>query len=140
MTMGDVETLGVDLRTRSRSWEHRASDKKKVQSEVLDDKKLLHAGMMPARTWRVHAVEMAPSERLKLRRQMAAAAGKKSTTLLSLFMETYGFEVDEELSTLVTQYWAAEVWTGKWSHELDEADSRGSNMETGDRTRRSSDV
>ena len=39
-------------------------------------KKLLRAGMMPARTWRVHAVGMAPTERLKLRRQMAAAAGK----------------------------------------------------------------
>ena len=39
--------------------------------------KLLRAGMMPARTWRAHAVGMSSSERLKLRRQMAAAAGKK---------------------------------------------------------------
>ena len=28
---------------------------------------------------------------------MAAAAGKKSRTSLSLFMETYGLEVDDEL-------------------------------------------
>ena len=67
-------------------------------------KKLLRAGMVPARTWRVHAKEMAPTERLKLRRQMAALAGKKkSTTLLSLFMEAYGIEEEEELSTLATQ-------------------------------------
>ena len=66
---------------------------------------------MPARTWGVHAVGMAPTERLKLRRQMAAAAGKKSTTSLSLFMEAYGLEVEEELSTMAVQYWAEGVWT-----------------------------
>ena len=51
------------------------------------------------------------------------------------FMEAYGLEVEVELSTMATQYWAEGVWTGKWSHEqkrsLDEADSRGSNVETG---------
>ena len=58
-------------------------------------------------------MRMAPTERLKLRRQMAAAAVEKSTTSLSLFMEAYGLEVEEELSTLATQYWAEGVWTGK---------------------------
>ena len=77
-------------------------------------KKLLRAGVVPARTWRVHAVGMAPTERFKLRRQMAAAAGKKSTTSLSLFMEAFGLEVEEDLSTLATQYWAEGVWIGKW--------------------------
>ena len=52
---------------------------------------------------------------------MAAAAGKKSTTSLSLFMEAYGLEVEEELSTMATQFWAEGVWTGKWSHEQKEA-------------------
>ena len=52
---------------------------------------------------------------------MAAAAGKKSTTSLSLFMEAYGLEVEEDLSTVAIQYWAEGVWTGKWSHELKEA-------------------
>ena len=37
--------------------------------------------MMPARTWGAHAVGMSLTERLKLRRQMAAAAGKKRTQL-----------------------------------------------------------
>ena len=35
---------------------------------------------------------------------MAAAAGKKSSTSLSLFLEAYCSEVVEELSTLATQY------------------------------------
>ena len=64
---------------------------------------------------------MSPTERFKLRREMTAAAGKKSTTSLSLFMETYGPEVEEELSTMATQYWAEGVWIGKWSHEQGEA-------------------
>ena len=65
---------------------------------------LLRAGMMPARTWGAHAVGMSFTGRLKLRRQMAAATGKKSTTSLSLFMETHGLEVEEELSTMAIQY------------------------------------
>ena len=44
-------------------------------------KKLLRAGTMPARTWGVHAVGMSPTERLKLRRQMAAAGFLSTTSL-----------------------------------------------------------
>ena len=51
--------------------------------------------------------------RLKLRRQMAAAAGKKSTISFSLFMEAYRFEVEEELSTVAFQHWTEAAWTGK---------------------------
>ena len=61
----------------------------------------------------LHAVstaQMDPTEKLalqlKLRRQIAAAAGRKSTTSLPLFMEAFALEVEEELSTLATQYWA----------------------------------
>ena len=57
----------------------------------------------------------------KLKRQMAAAVGKKSTTSLYPFMEAYGLEVEEELSTLATQYWAEGAWRGKWHHEQKEA-------------------
>ena len=63
---------------------------------------------------------------------MAAAAGKRSTTSLSLFMEVYDLLVEDEICTMATQFWAEGVWTGKWSHEQKEAwieaDSRGSNM------------
>ena len=51
----------------------------------------------------------------------AAAAGKKSTTSLSLFMEAHGHEVEEELSTMAAQCWAEGAWTGKWSDEQKEA-------------------
>ena len=36
-------------------------------------------------------------------------------------MEAFGLEVEEALSSMATQYWAEGVWTGKWSHELEEA-------------------
>ena len=75
---------------------------------------------------------------------MAAAAGKKSTASLSLFMETFGLEVEEELSTLATQYRAEGVWKGKWHHEQREAwmrqKTRSALMEAGKRTCRSSGV
>ena len=107
VTMADgVETLGVDFRTRVKRlgakekarWKKcnvRFSTSKKNKAfhksyMKVGAKKLLRAGLVPLRTWRVHTVEMAPAERLKLRRQMVAGAGKKSTTSLSLFMETFG--------------------------------------------------
>ena len=49
---------------------------------------LLRTGLVPATT-----------ERLKLRRQLAAAAGKKESVSLSLVLVVNGFEVEEELST-----------------------------------------
>ena len=54
---------------------------------------------------------LSPTERLKLRRQMAAAACKKSTTSLSLFMEASGLEVEEEFSAKAIQHCADGVWT-----------------------------
>ena len=52
---------------------------------------------------------------------MAAGAIKKNTTSLSLFMEAFGPEEEEELSTLATQYWAEAVWIGKWCLHQKEA-------------------
>ena len=46
-----------------------------------------------------------------------AAAGKKSTTSLSLFMEAFALEVEEELSNTATQTWAEGVWIGRWCTE-----------------------
>ena len=103
VTLADsVETLGVDLRTRIKKFggkEKARRRKCKVGFSIINKnkafqkncmkvgvKKLLRADMMPARTWRAHAVGMAPTERFKLRRQMAAAAGKKRTTSLPFFV------------------------------------------------------
>ena len=52
---------------------------------------------------------------------MAATVDKKSTTSLSLFMEAFGLEVEEELSTVATQTWAERVWIGKSAAEQKEA-------------------
>ena len=48
---------------------------------------------------------------------MAAAAGKKRTTSLSLFLEAFGLEVEEELSAMATQTWAEGAWIAKWHTE-----------------------
>ena len=142
--------LGVDLRPRvkrSGAKEKARRKKCKVRFSLIRKnkafqksymkvviKKLLRTGMVPGRAWRARALEMAPTERLKLRKQMAAAAGKKSTTSLSLFMEAYGLAAEEELATMATQNWAEGVWTGKMAartkRSWDEADER---LRCGDR-------
>ena len=83
---------------------------------------------------------IAPAERLKLRRQMAAAAGTKSTTSLSLFMETFGLEVEDELSTMATPIGAEGVWLGKWFTEQKEAWLNRADVEASKRSSRSNDV
>ena len=62
--------------------------------------------MVPARAW-------GATERLKFRRQMAEAAGTTCTTSLSLFMEVYDLEVEEELATFATKTWGGESLAGK---------------------------
>ena len=91
VTLADsVETLGVDLRTRVKRLGAKEKARRKTckvrfslikrngafQKNFMEVgvRKLLRAGMMPARMWRVHAVEMSPTEKFKLRRQMAAVA------------------------------------------------------------------
>ena len=109
----------------------------------VEVKKLLRAGMMPARTWGAHAVGISPTARLKLRGQMAAAAGKESTDI-PVFVHGSTLEVEDESSTMTTQYWVEGVldreMESRAERSADEADSRGSNVETGKRTCRSSDV
>ena len=76
---------------------------------------------------------------------MAAAAGKKNTTSLSLFMEAYGLEVEERRafyhghSTLGRRSMDRKMEL-RAKRSLDETDSRGSNVETGEGTSTSSDV
>lgn len=60
---------------------------------------------------------IAPTERLKLRRQMTAAAGKKESVSLSLILEVNNLEVEEELSTMAPLAWAESVWLGKCGKE-----------------------
>ena len=86
MTLADsVEPLGVDLRTRVKRLGAKEKARRKeckVRLSIIKKnkafqknymevgvKKLLRAGMMPARTWRAHAVGMSLTERFKLRRK-----------------------------------------------------------------------
>ena len=83
-----VNKLGAKEKARRKKCKVRFSIIKKKKTfrknyMKMGVKKLLRAGMIPARTWGTHAVGMSPTERRKLRRQMAGAAGKKSTTSLS---------------------------------------------------------
>ena len=63
---------------------------------------------------------MAPRERLKLRRQMPAAAGKKESVSLFL-LEVNDLEVEEDLSTMATLFLAEGVWMGRWRSEQQKA-------------------
>ena len=136
VTMADsVKTLRVDLRTRVKSLgvkEKARRQKCKVRFSLISKnesfqkhymkvgvKKLFRAWMVPAKTWREHAVEMAPAERL---------------------VETLVIGVEEEL----TQAWAEGTWIGKWYTEQEEAwlnpGSESPNVEASERSARSSDV
>ena len=81
----------------------------------IGERKLLRTGLVPARAWRGQAGGVAPTGRFKLRRQMAAAAaaGKKESVSLSLFVEVNDLEVEEELSTMATPAWAEGTWIVK---------------------------
>ena len=57
-------------------------------------RKLLRMGLVLASVWERQAVGSSDTERLKLRRQMAAAAGKNESVSLSLFMEINMLEVE----------------------------------------------
>ena len=143
-----VETLGVDLRPRPKQVGEKARGKQcDVGFSVIGEnrvfqenyrrigvRKLLRTGFVLARAWEGQAVGIAPTERMKVRRQMAAAAGKKESVSLSLFTEVINLEVEEELSTMATHAWAEGVRLGKMEKRapegLEEADLRSTDLET----------
>ena len=71
--------------------------------------KLLRMGLVSERVRGGQAVGIAPTERLKLRRKMAAAACKKKSVSHSLFMDVNSLEVEEQLSTMATIFCAKGV-------------------------------
>ena len=64
---------------------------------------------------------------------MAALAGKKEPTSLSLFLEVYGLEAEEELSTVATQAWAEGACIGKWHTEQKNGENRYLRFRCGDK-------
>ena len=106
----------LEARVKRLGAEEQARRKKcKLRFSIMKKSKAFHQNYMKVGVKKllreVHAVGIASTGRLKLSRQMAVAAGKKSTTSLSLFMEVFGLEVEEDLCTLATQYLAEGVWT-----------------------------
>ena len=75
---------------------------------------------------------------------MAAAAGKKESVSLSVFMELSDLENEEELSTMASLFWAAGVWVGQMEKRaaegVEEADLSSTDMEIGERAPRSGHV
>ena len=86
--------------------------------------------MVPARTWGVRAVVMAPTERFKLRRQMAAAAGKKEYALVVPF---HGYP---DLGSMSLDWRVVH----RTSRSLVESGSSSPDVETSERACRSGDV
>ena len=126
-----VEAPGVDLRTRVKRLgaKGKARRKKcKVRFSLIKKniafqkrymkvggvKKLLRAGMVPARTWRVHAVEMALTERDQLQEADGSSSGARIVRFLCLCSwKLFGLEVDEDLSAVAAQTWVEVVWIVK---------------------------
>ena len=121
-----TKQLGVKEKARRKKCDERFSIVRKnriVQKNYLgtEARRLLRMGFVLARVWEGEAVDTSLPERLKLRRQIAAAAGKNESVSLSLFVEVHNFEVEEELSTMATVFWAAGVWMNRWRRELQKA-------------------
>ena len=81
-----------------------------------------------------------PYRKIEIEEADGSSSGQKSTNSLSLFLETSGFEVEEERSTMATQTRAEEAWFGKWHTEQEEAWLNQVFVETSGRTCKSGDV
>ena len=68
-------------------------------------RKVLRTRQIPARAWRAQALGSAPTERLKVRRQ-TAAAGKNDRASLTLSLAVNHLDVEEELATMTAWLWA----------------------------------
>ena len=104
---------GDECRNAWSGLENENVEKKEVRGEILAhqefrifQKNFMKTGV--TRVWKGRAVDIALSDRLKLRRQMAAAAGNN-------------LEVEEELSTMATLAWAEEIGMGRCAREQKKA-------------------
>ena len=118
--------------------ENKASQKKYMKVGV---KKFLRAGMVQARTCGVHAVGMAPTERFKLRRQMAAAPGQKVLVLVygSIWPGSGRRALHYDYSDLGRRDVDRQM-AHRTKRSVDAPGFRVSDLETGERTCRSSYV
>ena len=114
-----VETLGVDSRTRT----------KQLGAKEKARKKKCDVTFSAARKHRVfQKIHQVWCEEGSRNQEGVGLA-------LSLFIEVNNLEVEVDLSTLATLFWAEGVWMGKWKKaSVEEADLRSADMETSERT------
>ena len=115
-----VETLGVDLRTPTKQLGTKGkSEKEQMQCDIHAHQEKSDLPEKSYEDWCETAVEdgiasresgrqavgISPKERLKLRRQMAAAAGKQESVSLSLFMEAKCLDAEEGMRVSRQKLW-----------------------------------
>ena len=93
----------------------------------------------------MHAVGLAPYRKIEIEEADGSSSGQKEYELRCICSRKHlVLEVEEELSTCGHLYRAEGACIGKWHDEqkrsLDDTGSRSSDVETGDRTCRGSDV
>ena len=97
-----VKTLRVDFRRRTKQF----GAKEKARRKKCDLRFSLRLSKGLYEDWFEkavgQAVGIASTERLKMMRQMAAAAGNKESVSLSLFTEVSSWEVEEDVPTMAT--------------------------------------
>ena len=153
-----VETLGVDFRKENQAvGSEGEGEKKEVRCERLAYQEKsgfpekLHKGWCEevvedgsgpcesvgeASRWhRVYRKAETSGGRCQ---QQQARRNRCRSLSLSLFLEVNNLEVEEQLSTTATLAWVGGVWLGRWekgaAEGLEEADLRGSDMVTSERT------
>ena len=71
-------------------------------------------GLVPARVLGLKALDICPSARLRIRRQVAEMLGKKKQASLDISFEMEHIKLEHELAFAATCSWARSCWEGKW--------------------------
>ena len=106
-------------------------------------KKLLCAGMVPARTWGVHAVGMSPTERLKIEKTDGSCRRQKEYDFIVFVHRNTrpgsGRRAFHHGYSVLGRRSMDRKMVSRAKRSLDEAESGGPNVETGKRACWSSD-
>ena len=68
--------------------------------------KPINMGLVPAIVWGLMALDMRPTQRQKMRRQVAEMLDKKKHASLDIILEVENVELEYELAFAATSYWA----------------------------------
>ena len=80
--------------------------------------KLIHVGLVPARALVHKVLGICPSQRLRIRRQVADMLGKKKPPFLDTSLEMEHMELEHELAFAATCSWARSCWGGIWIDDM----------------------